>query len=214
MIALTSKNMMYVNRYYHPVYLFCRYVVYVVLHVLFRICVVHPENVPREGGVILASNHIHNFDPPTVGITLSRYVSFMAKEELFALPVASSLLKTIGGFPVRRGGQDRSALRFSFDVLEQGGCLMMFPEGHRSKTGVLGKGMPGVAMIAKRSEKPIVPIGIIGSYKIFSKVTIRFGTPYYASPSESNQEIVNTLMNKIQQLVDLGHEEGKRTFGD
>lgn len=143
----------------------------------FRIRVEGLENIPQEGGLILCGNHSAGSDPIVLGITCPRRVNFMAKAELFDIPGVGFLIRSLGAFPVKRGRPDRAALRRSIEVLESGGCFGIFPEGTRSRTGKLGKAEPGTAYLAIKSGATMVPVGVSGTYKLFSPITVRYGKP-------------------------------------
>lgn len=145
-----------------------------ILKPLYRTKVIGAENIPSTGGVMICSNHIDNLDPPIVGISSPRPIHFMAKEELFQLPVLKKLLPTINAFPVKRGMSDKQALRTALQILKEGKVLGLFPEGTRSKTGELGKGLAGAGFFALRTEADVIPCAIIGPYKPFKQVTIVF----------------------------------------
>jgi 1-acyl-sn-glycerol-3-phosphate acyltransferase len=125
--------------------------------------VVGRERVPESGGVIVVSNHLNNADPPMVQRALPRYVVFMAKKEMLDAPLVGLLFRAWGAFPVRRGEADLGALRTACQVVQRGEMLMMFPEGTRSRTGQIGEGHPGTAMIARRTGAPILPVAITGT---------------------------------------------------
>jgi 1-acyl-sn-glycerol-3-phosphate acyltransferase len=124
------------------------------------------EHVPRAGGLIVVSNHLNNADPPMIARAIGRPVVFMAKYEMLRVPVAGLLFRAWGAFPVRRGEADLGALRAASDVVRRGEALMMFPEGTRSRTGGLGKGHPGTALIALRTGAPVLPVAITGTESI------------------------------------------------
>lgn len=143
------------------------------------------ENVPKEGPVILAANHLSYLDPPLIGVAMDRPVHFMAKAELFRIPIFSNFLRAIHTIPVRRGGADRAAIREAFAVLERGGVFALFPEGTRNRTGTLLEPQRGVSLIALRSNAVVIPVGITGTSRLDRKLhpvkrpllEIRFGPP-------------------------------------
>jgi 1-acyl-sn-glycerol-3-phosphate acyltransferase len=191
----------------NPVYRVCRFLVTCFSRSLFRIRVIGPENIPAAGPLIICSNHIHNFDPPILGSVVPRFVHFMAKSELFRGMVLRNFMRVIGAFPVKRGGQDKSAIKYALAVPKCGGCLMIFPEGHRSKTGVLGKGMPGIAFIARKSGSKVLPVAMIGPYRLFGRLTIRFGNLIEVNEQDTNEHVLEVLMSAVQELVNEGHAE-------
>ena len=176
-----------------------------VLYPIYQFEVIGKENFPTDGGVLLCSNHISNLDPPTVGIAAPRQVHFMAKEELFSAPVLGKILPHINAFPVKRGMSDREALRKGLGVLKEGKVLGLFPEGTRSETGELGKGLAGAGFFALRSKAQIVPCAVIGPYKPFKRLKIVFGKPIefddYRKNKVSAEEATDIIMNEIGQLI-------------
>ncbi len=172
---------------------------------LYQYEVIGKENFPKDGGVLLCSNHISNFDPPTVGIAAPKPVHFMAKEELFSAPILGKLLPSINAFPVKRGMSDREALRTGLKLLKEGKVLGLFPEGTRSKTGELGKGLAGAGFFALRSKAHIVPCAIVGPYKPFKRLKVVFGKPIQFDDHRNNkisaEEATDIIMNEIGQLI-------------
>lgn len=171
----------------------------------FRVKVYGRENIPKDGGVLLCANHISNFDPVILGITAPRPIHYMAKEELFSVPVLKSLLKHLYAFPVKRGMSDRGALRKGLEILKEGHVLGLFPEGTRSKTGEVGKGLAGAGFFALRSDVPVVPCAIIGSYRPFQTIKVVYGKPIDFSEMRNNKasaaEVTDTIMDQIKKLV-------------
>jgi 1-acyl-sn-glycerol-3-phosphate acyltransferase len=155
----------------------------VVPHLLAGCEVRGRENVPLEGGLIVASNHVSWWDPPLVGTALPRRAWFLAKVELFQNPVLGRLLAALGAIPIRRGVADLSGLARALEVLRGGQALLMFPEGSRMKDGELHPARPGVGMIAVNADVPIVPCYISGSnrpgkwWRRAAPVRIWFGGP-------------------------------------
>jgi len=125
--------------------------------------VVGAENVPRSGPLVVVANHQNLIDPPLISASLPRRVSFMAKQELFKVPVLGAFIFLYGSILVRRGDVDRKAIRAARRVLSSGGVLGMFPEGHRSATAELQPARAGAAYIASGAGVPLLPIGITGT---------------------------------------------------
>lgn len=175
--------------------------------IIYRAEVHGQENVPKEGGAIIAANHISLWDPPFVGAFCPRRVSFMAKKELFENSVFSSIITSLGAFPVNRGAADRNAIKTALAVLSEGKCLGLFPEGTRSKSGKLGEPEAGIGLIAYKANVPIVPVAITGTNGkgLFPKFTIRFGKPIPAGDPK-DKKLMTTLptqiMTEIQKLLD------------
>ncbi|KQL20289.1 lysophospholipid acyltransferase family protein [Cytobacillus solani] len=187
-------------------YSFAKSVVYGVLKPIYRFEVIGREHFPKEGGVLLCSNHIHNFDPPVVGINAPRPVHFMAKEELFSVPILGKLVPHLNAFPVKRGMSDREALRKGLSILKDGHVLGLFPEGTRSQTGELKKGLAGAGFFALRTDAAIVPCAIIGPYKAFKKLKVVYGKPIdmenLRERKASAEETTEIIMGEIRKLID------------
>lgn len=171
-----------------------------------RLKVEGTENIPKEGPLVIACNHLSLLDPPVLGTAATRKVHFMAKEELF-VPVLGAIYKILGAFPVRRGGADRAAIKHGIEILESGQVLAIFPEGTRSKTGKLGKAQPGALMMASKAKATIVPACIIGTdYKrhgrIWPKVTVRFGKPIpFPQDAVVSKELLLQLTDNMMQHI-------------
>ena len=194
---------------------------YKILKVIFRFTfnllfspkVIGAENVPKEGAMIMAANHMSNWDPPILGTYLPRTVGYMAKEELFKPAIAGAIIKSLNAFPVKRGSSDRGAIKMALNILKKGLCLGIFPEGTRSRDGKLHKAQAGVSLIAAMSKAPVVPTALIGTNKIWSKeekfpqLTIVFGEPiYYEGKSNDKaalEEFSQEIMKKIENLIKL-----------
>ncbi|WP_336771834.1 lysophospholipid acyltransferase family protein [Paenibacillus sp. MMO-58] len=172
---------------------------------LFRLEVRGLENIPREGSVILCSNHISLLDPPAVGIRVPRKVHYMAKAELFKIPVFGPLIRAWGAFPVKRGvGKD--AIRSALNLLGEGKVMGIFPEGTRNSDGVAAK--KGAAMIAYRSGAAIIPVAVVGHYKLFRKMRVFYGKPVDISAiiNESSPDkldlITDAIMSRIYEMIE------------
>ena len=169
------------------------------------------ENMPTEGPVILAINHNSLWDPLVAGTSLPRKVSFMAKEELFSIPVLGNICYKLGAFPVKRGQGDMSAIRQSLAILKEGRVLGLFPEGTRSKTGEAQKGLPGMVFLMEKSKATVVPIKMFGTRHLLTKgwgkLTVVIGEPMTAemlkAPAgvENRREwVADRIMQAMQEL--------------
>jgi 1-acyl-sn-glycerol-3-phosphate acyltransferase len=172
-------------------------------------------NVPRRGGYILVANHINWKDPPWIEFALGRAIRYMGKSELFETPFIGYILRAIGAFPVRRGEADRGALQMALKVLAAEQPLGFFPEGHRSESGQLIRGRPGVAYVAMRSGAPIVPLAVSGTPRarlgVFWRrdVLLRVGERFQVSDlgvkPDDPQAVSDAIMRRVAAL--LPHEQ-------
>lgn len=147
--------------------------------VIFRLKITGVGNVPKAGGVIICANHNSYFDIPLLGCALPRPVDNIAKSELFRNKIIAILFRKLGGFPIRRGQIDRSAMKEAVRRLKAGRMLSYYPEGTRSKNGRLQKPKAGIGRIVVESGVVVVPVYIHGSHrpKPFRQVMIHFGKP-------------------------------------
>lgn len=134
--------------------------------VLLRMRIEGVDRVPRNGGVLVLGNHLHNADPLLIAIACPRPVHFMAKRELMTVPVIGRIIRFGGTFAVDRGRADRTAIRRADATLKQGIALGMFPEGTRSRSRQIERAMPGAGLLALRGNAPIVPVAITGSERL------------------------------------------------
>ena len=157
-----------------------------VMRLLFRLEGHGTSHVPRHGAVLLVANHSSFLDPPLVGGMSPRQLAFMAKAELFKVPLFGGFIRRLNARPVRREGADAGALRTALRILQDGGVLLMFPEGTRGDEGTLREPKPGAAMLAVMSGAAVVPVFIEGSGRAWprgrslprpAKVIVTFGPP-------------------------------------
>lgn len=185
-------------------YAFAKSVAFGVFKPWYRIEAIGLEHFPKEGGVLLCANHIHNFDPIIVGIMAPRPVHYMAKEEIFSVPVLGNIVRKCNAFPVKRGLSDREALRTGLKLLKDGQVFGLFPEGTRSKTGELGKGLSGAGFFALRSTASVIPCAIIGPYKSFRKLKVVYGQPIdleeMRKEKASAEQVTELIMSNIEKL--------------
>lgn len=187
-------------------YDFAKVAVGAIARTLFGLRVVGADNVPPTGGVIVAANHISNFDPPLLGVAVPRPVSYMAKKELFAMPVLGSLIRHLNAFSVDRQAGGTAALRASLRMLKEGRCVGIFPEGGRNVRGT-NEEKAGAAFLAAASGAPVVPAAIVGtrSLRPFKRVTVVFGEPIRIvrdrqSDGDAVEKGAVTIMQRIRAL--------------
>lgn len=158
------------------------------------------ENLPLDGPVIIAANHVTNFDVFPMQFSLPRPIFFMGKAELFSNPVMDYALRNLGAFPVYRGEKDQWALEHARSVLDHGAVLGMFPEGTRSKSRGLGVAKTGTARLAIDKGCPIVPMLVVGSDQFFNSfprrtsVTLNLLPPILPYPDETPLTLTDRLM--------------------
>ena len=154
----------------------------------FRWRVYNPERVPRQGPVILASNHASFLDPPLIGAGLSRPINYLARETLFRFPLIGALLRSWNAVPVDRDGGGAAGLRHILDRLLAGGAIIFFPEGTRTRDGGLQPARSGIGLVVIKSDAPVVPVRVFGTYEAFGRrlrvprpysVTVKFGKPLW-----------------------------------
>ncbi len=193
-------------------YYVCRPIVRIILFLLIRWRVNGRENIPKEGAVLVISNHLSLADPPLLNLAINRPVRYMAKKNLFRYKPLDRFFRGLGAFPVHRGQPDRRAFRQAEQVLAEGLTLVVFPEGTRSRSGQLRKAFPGPALIAARSGAPVVPVGITGTEKLERglgilsrpRVKVNIGSPFHLPPNanKSNKtELADCMMGQIAELL-------------
>lgn len=176
------------------------------------------EGVPRRGPLLIASNHISYWDPPLVGSLVPREVHFLAKEELFRNRLFGALISRYNSIPIRRGPQARSALRGAEDVLAEGGAVIIFPEGTRSRSGEFLPPRAGVARLAAHGRAPVLPVYVAGSNQIRRSmlrrvpVRISFGTPMMPPAStEVDRAAERQYAQQVMAAIGALREEQRRT---
>lgn len=195
-------------------YALARLVLTVPTILLYRVRGIGVKNVPREGALVLAPNHFSQMDHFFVGVYLRRKIRFMAKSQMFGPPVLTYIYKHGGVFPIRRGDHDEEAFKTAYTILDQGGMLLVYAEGGRSRSGEMGTPKPGIGRIALESGVPIVPVAIHGSARVrgwkrlrFPKVTVQFGEPVSfpveSSPSRERQlEAATQVFDRVRTMYE------------
>jgi 1-acyl-sn-glycerol-3-phosphate acyltransferase len=198
----------------------CRFVA----QAIARVKVSGLEDLPQEGPLIIAANHLSNADPPFIGgwlgPALGRRPTFLAKESLFQGPLGV-LIRSLGAEPVKSGGNDIGAYRVAKGILDRGGVVAILPEGTRSFDGVMAEPKPGVSMLATRTGTPVLPVGISGTDELIAReqtlphigarITMRVGRPFTLSiPAGVDRRAAleaadEELMRRIAALVEPRH---------
>jgi len=192
-----------------------------IFKLLYRFKTVNADNIPSEGGVIIASNHIANSDPPLMGLSSRRRMYFMAKVELFKNKFFGALIRALGAFPVERGAGDGKAIKTGEDLIREGNVMTIFIEGGRTKTGELMRPRSGCALVAQQMQVPVVPacITIVGNPKnIFAKRVVEFGKPL--TPQQLGltvdggrrelKDASNMIMGEIKKMRERALNEYKK----
>jgi 1-acyl-sn-glycerol-3-phosphate acyltransferase len=193
--------------------------VFPVYRLLFRGRTAGNGNVPMEGALVVVANHGSDLDPPLLGHALGRPVAFMAKAELFRVPLLGPIIRACGAYPVARGGGDREAIRVATDRLLEGWATGVFLDGTRQRNGRVNAPLAGAALLAARAGAPLLPVAIVNSHRALGPggqglrlvpVHIRIGTPIPPPPSRRRpdldaataacQQQINALL--AQGLVD------------
>lgn len=185
-----------------------------VFNLYFRGNLYGRENVPNKGGLVIVSNHASLFDPPLLSCCVGRPVAYMAKEELFEIPIFKQAISLYGAYPVKRSTADRSAIRSALRAIEQGWAAGLFLQGTRTRDGRITQPKLGAAMIAAKAQVPILPVSLWGTEKIpqkgnpFPPITVRIGKPL--SPPVSNQrEALESVSQKCAEIINTMHAQGR-----
>jgi 1-acyl-sn-glycerol-3-phosphate acyltransferase len=188
------------------IYSIARYIIRALFGIVYRLKPIGAHHLPSSGPVIICCNHRSYLDPPVVGCALPRKLHFMAKAELFRIPLFSQLIRYLGAFPVNRGGMSKESIRTALRLLKENKVICIFPEGTRQT--VLGAGKKGAASLAVRSGAQVMPAAIIGSYRLFQPLKVVYGEPFRIEHSEdlpaSEQLEVATerIMASIRELIE------------
>lgn len=167
------------------------------------------ENLPREGGVILASTHESHLDPMTIQAPLPRRIKYIARGTLFDNPAFGWFIRNLGAIAFDREGTTHGGLKLVIDELHRGEAVVYFPEGTRSRDGEIGRLRPGIALLARRAGVPVLPAGIDGTFgcwprgkPIFKpgRIRIVFGEPVIYDAKAKRDEVLEDLERRLRVL--------------
>jgi len=180
-----------------------KFLFYIYFSLFRRVKVEGMENVPKEGPLLLYANHPSAWDMILIGVYMKRKVHYMAKAELFRNPFLAWLFRSLGAFPVNRGKGDVGSIKTVFRLLEEGKVVGIFPEGTRTPNKDPRKRKMGAALLAARSKAPVLPVGVVWSKKIFSRVRLVFGKPFIVQPEKEGEHTgKDELMNITSDIID------------
>ena len=176
---------------------------------VFRGQLIGRENIPKKNSYIMVSNHGSLLDPPLLGHALRRNISFMAKAELFKIPLLGFIIKACGAYPVKRGIVDKNTIKTACKKLSNENCIGIFIDGTRQKNGRVNKPKQGAALLAFKNQKLLLPVAIVNSHKLirfkffiplFSKIVIKVGKPI-PPPKSSSRDDLNSLTMLLQDNI-------------
>ncbi|MFZ7120447.1 MAG: lysophospholipid acyltransferase family protein [Eubacteriaceae bacterium] len=190
-------------------YSIIRFIVNIYISLFYKFEVNGIEKIPSNGAIIICSNHIHWADPIILACKgIKRHVHFLGKNELFKNKFFSTFLKGLNVIPIKRGESDVSAIKNSLRILKNSEVLGIFPEGTRVKEGEDRRPELGLALLAIKSKATIIPIGIIGNYKIRTLIKLNIGEPiilneYFDKKVKKDglENISQEIMKEIKKLV-------------
>ena len=179
---------------------------------VFRGHLIGRGNIPQKNSFIMVSNHGSLLDPPLLGHALGRNISFMAKAELFKIPLLGFIIKACGAYPVKRGIVDKNTIKTACKKLSHDNCIGIFIDGTRQKNGRVNKPKQGAALLAFKNQKLLLPVAIVNSHRLirfkffiplFSKIVIKVGKPVQPPQSSSRADLNSVTMYLQDQINNL-----------
>ena len=203
------------NFYQRIIYqLVSQVIIFPIYKLLFRGILIGRENIPKKGSFILVSNHGSLLDPPLLGHAVGRNISFMAKSELFRIPLLGYVIKACGAYPVKRGIADKTSIKIACEKLSNNNSIGIFIDGTRQKNGRVNKPKQGAALLAFKNQKLLLPVAIINSHRLvrykfflpfFTKIVIKVGKPINPPKVSSKEELVMVttyLQESINNMIE------------
>lgn len=187
------------------------------LQVYFRGRIYGADQVPQQGPLLVVSNHASDFDPPLLSSCVQRPVAYMAKQELFQVPVLSTLIRWYGAYPVKRGAGDRAAIRAALGALDNGWATGVFLQGTRTQDGRIHSPKLGAALIAAKAQVPLLPVSLWGTQGILTKdkalpqsvpVTVRIGR-LVQPPASTDRQQLTQVTQQCADMINTMHALGR-----
>ena len=187
--------------------------VFPIYKLVFKGHLIGRDNIPQKDSFIMVSNHGSLLDPPLLGHALGRNISFMAKAELFKIPLLGFIIKACGAYPVKRGIADKNTIKTACNKLSDDNSIGIFIDGTRQKNGRVNKPKQGAALLAFKNQKLLLPVAIVNSHRLirfrcfiplFSKIVIKVGKPVQPPQSSSRHDLNSVTMHlqdKINNLI-------------
>ena len=191
-----------------------RLIIFPIYKFIFRGDLIGRENIPQQRSFILVSNHGSLLDPPLLGHAIGRNISFMAKSELFRIPLLGFIIKSCGAYPVKRGIADKNTIKIACEKLSNNNSIGIFIDGTRQKNGRINKPKQGAALLSFKNQKLLLPVAIINSHRLvrykffipfFTKIVIKVGKPIKPPKSSSKNDLVS-VTNYLQETINYMFE--------
>ena len=184
-------------------------IVFPIYKFIFKGKLIGKENIPPRDSFIMVSNHGSLLDPPILGHAVGRNISFMAKSELFKIPLLGFIIKACGAYPVKRGFADKNTIKTACEKLSKDNSIGIFLDGTRQKNGLVNKPKQGAALLAFKNQKLLLPVAIINSHRlirfrffipVFTKIIIKVGKPVLPPLSGSKDDLI-LVTNHLQENI-------------
>ena len=189
-------------------------IIFPIYKLIFRGNLIGKENIPPKDSFILVSNHGSLLDPPLLGHAVGRNISFMAKSELFRIPLLGFIIKSCGAYPVKRGIVDKKTIKIACEKLSNNSCIGIFIDGSRQKDGRVNRPKQGAALLSLKNQKLLLPVAIINSHRLvrfkffipfFTKIVIKVGKPIIPPEGASKADLIrvtNYLKETINNMLE------------
>jgi len=199
-------------------YRLCRRFCQVWFCTLWKVRVFNRHHEPARGSALYISNHQSYLDPMLVGLALRRPMNYMARDDLFNVPIFKQLITSLNAFPVRRGSADTGAVKEALRRLKRGGQVTVFPEGTRTADGTIGPFLPVVSLLARRAAEWVVPVLIDGAFECWPRtqplptpgqIVVVYGKPLHREKLR-NAEARQFVGDVRRRIIDMQTETRRR----